>query len=253
MIGLDVEVNTKIGADFPPKYVKDFQGWGFDAQKWTCGKPTTRFVLDYTSEPKKISVDAVCEPLRFPGQHFESVKLSPIVGEITPEQVQSLDSGFMALDPQGIIRKIYPSGVIQMEPWTPETFGGVDLLKTSSEEHAYVTGTHDPERSLKVLAGKGVGVAIITQGSMGSLVYSGDTFYHVPIYPSKVVDTTGAGDCYLAGVASVLIKGGPVDWACAYGSALSSAIIETKGSNLELSGKEITERAEFVYEKIEKN
>ncbi len=251
-LDLDIKIITRIGNDFPGNYVEEFKKWGFDITKWICGHPTTRFVLDYTSNPRKMSIDAVCEPITFPNQHYDSILFSPIVGEITKEQVQSINSDFIALDPQGMIREVNPLGEVILKLWTPETLEDIDLFKTSDEEHAYITGEQNPERSLKLLSKKGVKVAVITQGSMGSLVKSGDAVIRIPVYPSKILDTTGAGDCYLAGASSILIDGGSVEWACAYGSALSSAIIETKGPSLELTCKEVIERAEWVYEKIEK-
>jgi ribokinase len=48
---------------------------------------------------------------------------------------------------------------------------------------------------------------IVTMGEKGSLVLTQTAEVHVPSVPVKVVDTTGAGDSYNAGLAIALAEG----------------------------------------------
>ncbi len=252
-LGLDIKVITRVGHDFPEEYHKTFSEWGVDLRKWVCEKPTTRFILDYTSNPRRIGIKTVCEPIELSEQHYESVILSPIAGEINEKQVLAIDSDFLALDPQGYIREINPPGDIPLKKWSHRSLGNINLLKSSVDEHMYITGESNLHRSLKMLAGKGVDVSVITMGKEGSLVHAdGDTF-QVPVYPSEPIDSTGAGDCYLAGATKGLIEGESVEWSCALGSAISSAILETEGPVMNATSTDINNRAEWVYDRIEKS
>ena len=45
---------------------------------------------------------------------------------------------------------------------------------------------------------------IITRGIKGCSLHSNDQQMHIPAYSAKAIDTTGAGDCFLAGYAAEL-------------------------------------------------
>ncbi len=55
------------------------------------------------------------------------------------------------------------------------------------------------EAYLKERVSKGMKQAIATLGEKGSLVFDGKSYYEFGIFPSKVVNTIGAGDSYIAG------------------------------------------------------
>ena len=54
------------------------------------------------------------------------------------------------------------------------------------------------------ILGLGAGAAVIKMGAKGCFVAKGGIRTQVPAYPANVVDTTGAGDCWDAGVARTL-------------------------------------------------
>ncbi len=179
------------------------------------------------------------------------VILSPIVGEINKSFLGSVEPEFLALDPQGLVRKIHDDSSITLESWSSTYLGRVDLLKTSIREHFYLTGEPDPLRSLGKIKENGVDVAVITLGYEGSLVQSADVKLKVPVYPTESIDSTGAGDCFLAALSYSLYKGEPLPWSCAMASASASSIVETRGPFIKLSGSTIMERAENLHEKIQ--
>ena len=157
-----------------------------------------------------------------------------------------------SLDPQGFIRERDAQSNVKLTSWSPEDLGNIDLIKTSQEEHVYLTGESDPLRSLEQFSRKGVETSVITMGEEGSLVYHDGEYYKVPVYPTKTVDTTGAGDSFLTAVHDKLASGGSIEWALAYGSAVASGMIETYGPEFSLSRGEVTRRAEYVLERIQK-
>jgi fructokinase len=67
---------------------------------------------------------------------------------------------------------------------------------------------------------------VVTRGREGAISYDGSGFHEHPGYPVQVADTVGAGDAFLAGYISSLIrKAGPresLDFACKTGAYVAS-------------------------------
>ena len=72
---------------------------------------------------------------------------------------------------------------------------GVDLLFANEEEALLYTGTEsllEAREAMKKLARH----FVITQGKNGAIIYDGDTFIDIEPYPTKAVDSNGAGDMF---------------------------------------------------------
>jgi len=144
-----VDVVTRIGPDFRRTHNDLFMDRGIDLAPWTCESPTTRFILDYTVQPRGLAVGAVCDEIEASDiPESGCVIISPIVCEINESFLDSVEPDYLALDPQGLVRKIHGDSSITLEPWRSANFDCVDLLKTSIREHFYITGEPDPLRSL---------------------------------------------------------------------------------------------------------
>jgi fructokinase len=85
---------------------------------------------------------------------------------------------------------------------------GCALAKVSDDEAELCTGEGDPERAAARLVEMGVGIACLTLGPRGALVRRGGDVLRVPAERVEVVDTTGAGDAFVAGLLSVLARRG---------------------------------------------
>jgi len=85
------------------------------------------------------------------------------------------------------------------------------LVKLSEDEAEVVTGEADPARAAARLAALGVPLACVTLGERGALVRRGEDLLHVAAERVEVVDTTGAGDGFVAGLLADLIRRGPVE------------------------------------------
>lgn len=113
-----------------------------------------------------------------------------------------------------------------------------DLVKLSDEECEAALGEADPERAAARLSGMGVPLACITLGARGALLRRGHDVVRVPAPAVEVVDTTGAGDGFVAGLLSLLARPAapaPADWsapaladalafACAIGSRVCTRL-----------------------------
>lgn len=73
------------------------------------------------------------------------------------------------------------------------------LVKLAEEEMAFVTDTTDPRTALQALSRMGVTLPVVTLGEKGAAFLWHGEVVHVPAPPARVVDTTGAGDGFVAG------------------------------------------------------
>jgi sugar/nucleoside kinase (ribokinase family) len=83
----------------------------------------------------------------------------------------------------------------------------VDIFTPNDGEAHTLTGETDPERQAKRLLDAGCGTVVITMGEHGSLLMNKSEMLHLPSFPVKVVDGSGAGDAFAAGFIVGLLEG----------------------------------------------
>lgn len=87
----------------------------------------------------------------------------------------------------------------------PEGIRRAAIVKASEEEVAVLTGASDPEAARRGLWHDGMRLLVITRGAAGCRALLPDGEVEVPTIKTLPVDTTGAGDAFLAALlASVL-------------------------------------------------
>jgi len=80
-----------------------------------------------------------------------------------------------------------------------------DLVKVNDDELEFLTGTRQLEDGAKQLLTIGPKLVVVTLGAEGSFFYTDTAAGHVPGNAVKAVDTTGAGDGFVAGLLSGLL------------------------------------------------
>ena len=88
-----------------------------------------------------------------------------------------------------------------VDRWLADT-AGTSLLLPNAAEARLLTGCADPADAARTLVARYPAVAV-TLGRDGALWASGEVLVHRPALPGPVVDTTGAGDAFTAGLLSV--------------------------------------------------
>lgn len=86
------------------------------------------------------------------------------------------------------------------------------------------TGEEDEparEAAAAALAG-GARLVVVTRGAAGSIAFDGARWWAQGALPVEVVDTTGAGDSFIAGFLSVWGRGGSVEGSMAAGAAAAA-------------------------------
>lgn len=116
-----------------------------------------------------------------------------------------------------------------LEPCLPH----VDVFLPSIEEAKQLTGLDSPPDIARFLMDYGIQTVGLKMGDQGSYVRSGAEEFYVPAYEVDAVDTTGAGDAYVAGFLAGTVMGWDLrrtsELASAAGAACVTAIGTTAG------------------------
>lgn len=160
--------------------------------------------------------------------------LGPLLaGDIPVDVIRNLAGhGKVSLDAQGYLRKVQDHNVLAIDwPAKKEALRYVHILKVNESEMAVLTGQTEVKKGARVLADWGVKEVVITLGSMGSVIYTDQTFYSIPAYvpTTSVVDATGCGDTYMAGYLYQRAKGARIQNAGEFAAAMATLKIEGSG------------------------
>lgn len=80
-----------------------------------------------------------------------------------------------------------------------------DVAKLSDDELEFLTGRRDPD-AVQSLWHAGLKVMVLTMGGRGCILITADGRQEIPSIPVKAVDTTGAGDGFVAGFLAGLLR-----------------------------------------------
>jgi fructokinase len=75
-----------------------------------------------------------------------------------------------------------------------------DLVKVSEEEPAFLAGTRDLARGVRTLWHEGLRLVVVTRGAAGCAYFTPDGGGDLPGFAVRPLDTTGAGDGFVAGL-----------------------------------------------------
>ncbi len=99
---------------------------------------------------------------------------------------------------------------------------GARLDASSSQERVVA--------ACNILRDRGARAVIATLGARGAIVVTATGVDAIPAFPSKVADTTGAGDCFVGALASQLAAGRTPAEAARFASAAASCSVEKLGA-----------------------
>ena len=124
----------------------------------------------------------------------------------------------------------------------------IDYIFPNENEAAWMTGRKEYYDMAEALADMGVRNVIIKAGESGSYVrsHSGDRF-HVKAIPVNAIDSTGAGDSFVAGFLSALLEGKDLLECCHYGTACSSVCVQNQGAVSDRMKKETVDEVFSKY------
>jgi ribokinase len=80
------------------------------------------------------------------------------------------------------------------------------------------------------LRARGARAVVATLGARGAVVVTGDGATAIPAMKAKVVDTTGAGDCFVGALAARMATGATLVDAARYAAAAAACSVERLGA-----------------------
>jgi sugar/nucleoside kinase (ribokinase family) len=108
--------------------------------------------------------------------------------------------------------------------------GMIDLLFANEAEIRELAGLPDSESAIAAVAPK-VPLLVVTCSERGAIGIDGGRRFAVPASPvGKVVDTTGAGDLFAAGVLAGMAKGRSLEESLRIGSIAAAEVISHYGA-----------------------
>ena len=119
----------------------------------------------------------------------------------------------------------------------------IDYIIPNAKEAALLTGEADPKLSAKCFIEHGAKAVIIKCGKDGAIYRTEKEEGSAKAFPATAIDTTGAGDSFVAGFAYGLSKRLPIEDCCSYGCATASIIVEHMGAHgIKITQDEVEKR-----------
>jgi len=247
-----------VGDDYKDQFITDLAKHGIE-HVVVPSKETGGFSLIYYDDFGNRTLDLLGRAADIgeinPAWYTDSkaILIGPILGEVSFENIHRIRETFDGLffcDPQGLIRGADKDGRIYHEKvdGIQDALGQFDIVKPNELEGQILTGIDcrdNPYEAAKIIHAWGPKIVIVTLAELGSIIYDGNQFYDIPPYGIDLLDSTGAGDTYMAGFTFEFLKsGGDIRRAGCYASCTSSVMIENTGPDFSMTEAMIRERQE---------
>lgn len=256
-LGFDVFVATAIGYDFGDDRLQQVIRSGIRfLQPPFSESPTTRFEITVLWGHRAMRLLSRCGRIPPPamGQgEFDVAMVNPVAGEIAPESIPRYKSvsKFLYLDPQGFLRA-FEGGEVRLSdnPKLRYMLRAVDAVKVDLEEGLALTATDDPIGIGHGLSRMGVREVLVTAGSEGVYLRSGERLYFLRPPDVAAFDGIGAGDLLGAGYCASRASRG-LEESMAYAVACSTCRLDQPGLQKIPDLRAIEDEAAALRKKVE--
>jgi ribokinase len=228
-----------VGADYPPENLAYLNRCGMETRGLPSRSiPGVHYRVTYAS-----STQRTWEMLS-DGGDFGA--LSPTLADIPADYLEARAFLILAMDlasQEALAPALHAYGALALDPQEEYIPGNesrvmamlkdVDVFLPSQEEIALLLGHRDYEKACREFAGCGPRVVVAKLGQDGSLIFDAhaDRFYRIPVFATKAVDTTGAGDTYCGGFMAMYVRSGDLVKAGLAGAVSASFAVEGFGLN----------------------
>jgi len=129
-----------------------------------------------------------------------------------------------------------------MTDFNPEILKYVDIFVPNQHEagqmlNKNIESIDDAKAAVLEFKKMGISQTVITVGKDGSVFNDGDDVFHQPSFPVIAVDTTAAGDCFIAGFCAGISENMNFREAIRFATAASAITVSRKGASISLPTK----------------
>ena len=114
----------------------------------------------------------------------------------------------------------------------------IDYITPNEDEAKFYTGQTEPEAMAEVFLEAGVKNVILKLGAKGCYFRNKTEKFALPALPIRAVDATGAGDNFVAGFASELLRGASTEEALCFANACGALCAGAVGAGTGLKSRE---------------
>lgn len=169
------------------------------------------------------------------------IHICPIANEVDLHFLRHFSTeSLTCISPQGWMRQWNEDGIVtpkKIKDWS--IFSGATFICISEEDINFDTAL--AERIAQYCQ-----FLLLTKGENGVSLYLHNQQVHYPAFPTKVMDTTGAGDVFAASLMSAFFTSKNIDQSIRFAIASSSFSIASKGLSFSLNKAEIQERSQQI-------
>ena len=246
-MGIHPVILSRVGKDpFGKSILKNLQTRGVDVRNIQIDlmNPTSFVLVSRSREtPQFFPIRGAEQYLQFPPNaidlisncdilHFSSWPISREPARTTMLKLIDMAKRFnvkICFDPN--YRRILWENKQDGTPFIKNILKDIFLLKPSRDDAFNILGDMKDKDYVLTFHKLGVKNVIMTLGKDGVMVSNGEKMKHFPSLAKHVVDTTGAGDAFWAGVYYSISKGKDIFEAAKIGSAVSAFRLENVGIN----------------------
>jgi sugar/nucleoside kinase (ribokinase family) len=112
----------------------------------------------------------------------------------------------------------------------------LDYFLPSEDEARMLSGETEPEAMAAFFLAHGCGAVAIKRAERGSYFRQGEVAFHTPAFPVTVAETTGAGDCFVAGFLTGALRGWEWPTTLRFANAAGAHSVQSVGAVTGLRG-----------------
>ena len=106
----------------------------------------------------------------------------------------------------------------------------IDYFLPNDDEGRLLTGEQNTDKILDIMRDAGANTVIMTLGSAGAVAMQAERRMRCGCFPGTMIDPSGAGDAFAAGIIAAVANGWPLSKALRYASALGTSAISQVGT-----------------------
>jgi len=212
-IGVVAAVGKGLFGDYARKIIEQYQLMAFlqDIDTVDTGK---NLVLEKKGEDRRFHIDPGANWLLDVAYVIERIReTSPDIVCIRPGYSGidlQLEEVFKAIKAQNSFLFL---DIMQFHPERPQhmllpLLHYVDAVHCNEKEAMVTTGADNPVSAIRMILSKGASTVFLTRGEKGAAVITEKIWISQPNFKVDVVDATGAGDAFCAGVVHKMIEKG---------------------------------------------